>query len=202
MTQQSQSDISLAVKALKIGGKVRELRQKNRFTLQDLAVKTGLSKPFLSQIENDHVIPPVATLLRLSRALHVGLAYFFQDESGDDKVSITRKYERVKMERRPHHDKGDATCTYESLETRKTGKHMEPFLVEFHAMDPDDMVFNTHEGEEFLFLIEGKLEFRTLDRLEVLEPGDSIYFESDLSHGFRSLSGEPARAIAVIWNKH
>ena len=62
--KRSHDDISLEVKALKIGSKVRELRQKKHYTLQDVAAKTGLSKPFLSQIENDHVVPPVATLLK------------------------------------------------------------------------------------------------------------------------------------------
>jgi len=98
-TKDKDKDISLAVKALKIGNKVRELRQRNRFTLQDLAARTGLSKPFLSQIENDHVVPPVATLLKLARALNVGMAYFFQDEVGDEKVSITRRGERIRVER-------------------------------------------------------------------------------------------------------
>jgi transcriptional regulator with XRE-family HTH domain len=195
-----EQDISMAVKALKIGNKVRELRQKNRFTLQDLAAKTGLSKPFLSQIENDHVVPPIATLLKLAKALHVGMAFFFQDEVSTDKISITRSHERGLIERRPHHHKGEVNYIYEALETKKPGKHMEPFLVEFLSRDTSDMVFMSHEGEEFLFLLSGRVEFRTVDRAEVLEAGDSIYFESDLSHSFRCLSEEPAKALAVVWS--
>ena len=101
--RRSRGDIHLDVKALNLGGKVRELRQQKRYTLQDVAAKTGLSKPFLSQIENDHVVPPVATLLKLARALNVGLAYFFQDEVGRDKITVTRRDERVRVEKRPHH---------------------------------------------------------------------------------------------------
>jgi transcriptional regulator with XRE-family HTH domain len=194
-------EISLAVKALKIGNKVRELRQKNRYTLQDLAAKTGLSKPFLSQIENDHVVPPVATLLKLARALSVGMAYFFQDEMSSDKISVTRSQERAWIERRPHHQKGEVNYIYESLETRKPNKHMEPFLVEFRIKDTSEMVFVSHEGEEFVFILSGKLEFRSIDRVEILDPGDCIYFESDLSHSFRCLSEEPARAIVVVWSQ-
>jgi len=194
-------EISLAVKALKIGNKVRELRQKNRFTLQDLAAKTGLSKPFLSQIENDHVVPPVATLIKLARALNVSMAHFFQDEVGSDKVTVTRSADRSWVERRPHHHKGEVNYRYEALETQKQDKHMEPFMVEFANVDTSDMVFMSHEGEEFLYLMEGRLEFRSIDRVEILEPGDSIYFESDLSHSFRSLSNSPARAVVVVWNK-
>ena len=192
-------EISLAVKALKIGNKVRELRQKNRYTLQDLAAKTGLSKPFLSQIENHHVVPPVATLLKLARALNVNMGYFFQDEQSSEKISVTRQNERVRIERRPHHQKGEVNYIYEALETKKSNKHMEPFLVEFRDQDTSEMVFVSHEGEEFVYLLDGKLEFRTIDRVEILEPGDSIYFESDLSHSFRCLSEQPARAMVVVW---
>jgi transcriptional regulator with XRE-family HTH domain len=201
MTQSRDQEISLAVKAFKIGNKVRELRQKNRYTLQDLAIKTGLSKPFLSQIENDHVVPPIATLLKLARALNVGMAYFFQDEIGSDKISITRQRERIRVERRPHQEKGEVDYIYIALETKKTNKNMEPFLVEFPIRQTEDMVFMSHEGEEFLYVTEGAVEFQTVDRVEVLEPGDSIYFESDISHSFRCVSEEPAKALAVIWNK-
>jgi len=201
MTQSRDQEISLAVKAFKIGNKVRELRQKNRFTLQDLAIKTGLSKPFLSQIENDHVVPPIATLLKLARALNVGMAYFFQHEIGSDKISITRERERIRVERRPHQEKGEVDYIYIALETKKTNKSMEPFLVEFPVRDTEDMVFMSHEGEEFLYVTEGEVEFRTVDRVETLSPGDSIYFESDISHGFRCISKEPAKALAVIWSK-
>lgn len=202
MTQvQRNTDIGLAVKALKIGKKVRELRQKNRYTLQDLATRTGLSKPFLSQIENDHVIPPIATLLKLARALNVSMTYFFQDEEGSEKISITRQQERIKIERRPHHQMGEVNYIYVALETKKTNKAMDPFLVEFPVQSSKEMIFQSHEGEEFLYVTEGQVEFRTVDRVEILNTGDSIYFESDISHSFRCVSETPAKALAVIWSK-
>jgi transcriptional regulator with XRE-family HTH domain len=198
--KKSRDDISLEVKALKIGSKVRELRQKKHYTLQDVAAKTGLSKPFLSQIENHHVVPPVATLLKLARAFDVGLAYFFQDEVGIDRIAITRRDERVRVERRPHQRKGEVNYIYEALDTKKSNKHMEPFLVEFPVQDTSEMIFMNHEGEEFLHVLEGTLEFRSIDRVEVLGPGDSIYFESELSHSFRCLGEKPARALVVVWS--
>jgi transcriptional regulator with XRE-family HTH domain len=200
--RRSNDSASTDVRALKIGSKVRELRQKNQYTLQDVAAKTGLSKPFLSQIENDHVVPPVATLLRLARAFNVGLAHFFQGEvDSEKKISVTRRAELVRMERRPHHRKGEVNYIYESLETKKPSKHMEPFLVEFPPQDTSDMVFVSHDGEEFLHILEGRLEFRTADRVEVLEAGDSIYFESDLSHSLRCVGETSAKAVAVVWSR-
>lgn len=196
----SQDDIDVEIKALKLGSKVRKLRQNKHYTLQDVATKTGLSKPFLSQIENDHVVPPVATLLKLARAFHVALAHFFQDDARSDKIAVTRRNETVRIEKRPHHRKGEVNYVYESLETKKTDKHMEPFLVEFPVQETSNMVFMNHQGEEFLHVLSGSLEFRSTDRVEVLHTGDSIYFESDVSHSFRCLGKKPARALVVVWN--
>ncbi|MGZ6292566.1 MAG: helix-turn-helix domain-containing protein, partial [Syntrophales bacterium] len=172
-------DVDRSGEGLKIGRAVRELRHKKQITLQDLAAKTGVAKTILTEIESGDVVPPVATLLKLSRAFNVGMASFFKDESPDMKISVTRSGERAKIKRRPHHyHEGEVDYIYESLETRMADKHMEPLLVEFQPVDTGDMVFTNHEGEEFIFVLEGRLEFRTNDRVERLEPGDTIYFES------------------------
>jgi len=78
---------------------------------------------------------------------------------------------------------------------------MEPFLVEFLPMETGDMVFMSHEGEEFHYVLEGKVEFRTDDRVEILYPGDSLYFESEINHSFRSLEGKPAKVVACVWSR-
>lgn len=196
--QQKNSDSS---EGIGIGTAVKALRAKNHLTLEDLAAKTGLSKALLAEIEDGETIPPVATLLKLANALNVGMAAFFETGTGVEAVSVTRKGERARIKRRPHHHEGEVDYVYESLETKKPGKHMEPFLVEFMPMETADMVFTSHEGEEFLYLLEGKLEFRSDERVEVLQPGDSIYFESERNHSFRSLGVKPSKALVVVWAK-
>lgn len=184
-----------------IGLALKALRTKSSLTLQDLAAKTGLSKGLLAEIEEGETIPPVATLLKLANALNVGMAAFFETGGGPERVSVTRKGDRIRIKRRPHHHEGEVDYVYESLETKKPGKHMEPFLVEFMPMETADMVFTSHEGEEFLYLLEGRLEFRSDERVEVLLPGDSIYFESERNHSFRALDGKPAKGVVVVWAK-
>jgi transcriptional regulator with XRE-family HTH domain len=190
-----------AVEGFQIGHRLEELRNDRRMTLIDLAAKTGLERNLLSEIEKGEVVPPVATLLKLAKALNVGMAAFFDGIAVSAAVSVTRKGERVPIKRRPHHHEGEVDYVYESLETKKPGKHMEPFIVEFMPMEIADMVFSNHEGEEFHYILEGKVEFRTNDCVEVLEPGDSIYFESGQNHSFRSLDKQPSKVIAVIWAK-
>jgi transcriptional regulator with XRE-family HTH domain len=189
------------VEEFRIGGKIKDLRERNFYTLHDLAAKTGISKSVLNEIEKDEVMPPVATLLKLAKALNVGMAYFFKDEAPAEQISVTRAGERLSVKRRPHHRDGEVDYIYESLEARMPGKHMEPLLVDFVPMETAEMVFTSHEGEEFLFLLDGKLEFRTNERVETLAAGDALYFDSSLNHSFRSLTDVPARAVVVVWNK-
>lgn len=189
------------VMALEIGGKIKTLRQEKNFTLQDLSNLTGLSKPLISQIENNRVVPPVATLLKLSRALSVGMSFFFQDEETKDRVVLTRKSGRKTVSRRHHQQKDSVGYTYYSLEVKKGQKHMEPFWVVFDVAETEDMQFFSHEGEEFVYLFSGLLEFRTKDQVLIMEAGDSLYFESDISHSFRKLSQEPAEALIVVYHK-
>jgi transcriptional regulator with XRE-family HTH domain len=133
---------------LKIGRAVKELRHKKQVTLQDLAAKTGIVKTILDEIENGEVVPPVATLLKLARAFNVGMASFFEEEAAEMKISVTRSGERVKIKRRPHHHhEGEVDYIYESLETHKADKHMEPLLVEFQPVDTGDMVFTNHKAK-------------------------------------------------------
>jgi len=186
---------------VRIGAAVKALREKKRLTVNDVAAKTGLSKTLLTEIEDGETIPPVATLLKLAGSFNVGMAAFFESGTEPETVSVTRKGERVRIKKRPHHHEGEVDYVYESLETKKPDKHMEPFLVEFMPMETTDMVFTSHKGEEFLYLLTGKLEFRSDERVEVLQPGDSIYFESERNHSFRSLDGKPARGIVVVWAK-
>lgn len=187
---------------LDIGKKVRNLREKRRLTLQDLSAKTGLAESVLSDIEENTIVPPVASLLKLSQALGAGMACFFRDEDAAVNISVTRSGERVKVKSRPHHlHEGEVNYIYESLETKKQEKHMEPLLVEFLPMATGDMLFTNHEGEEFVFLLKGKLEFRTSDHAEVLSPGDTVYFESGVNHSFRGLDGQSAVAVVVVWSK-
>lgn len=187
--------------ASKIGANIKEIRQKGGRALEELATLTGIDAEVLSRIETNEFIPPLATLFNLAKVLGVDIADFFQKTGGSEKIAVTRRDETVRIGRRPDHAQGEVDYIYEALAVRQNFRHMDPFLVEFPLQASDEMVFNSHEGEEFLHVLEGTLEFRSNNRMEVLNPGDSIYFESDVSHSFRRIGQSPAKAIAVIWNK-
>jgi transcriptional regulator with XRE-family HTH domain len=199
MTQDQ--DARSAAVELGIGRKLQNLREKKRLTLDDLSAKTGLARDLLADIEKGDFVPPVATLLNIARALGVEMSHFFKDENPEKSISLTRRGERIPIRQRPHHREGEVDYIYEALETRKQDKHMEPLLVEFQPLETSEMVFTSHDGEEFTYLLDGRLEFRTNDRVEILEPGDTLYFESAENHSFRSLGYKSARALVVVWNR-
>ena len=93
-------EIKHEVKKLHIGRKIRELRKKSGLILQDLSDRTGLSKPLLSQIEKEIVSPPIATLLKISKAFSIDIGFFFQDNSPEEKVVLVKRDESKVMDSR------------------------------------------------------------------------------------------------------
>jgi transcriptional regulator with XRE-family HTH domain len=193
------SDVKEEVKELNLGQKIKTLRQRQKVSMQQMAEKTGLSQPVLTQIESEVVAPPVATLLKISKALTVNIGYFFQEEESGKKAVVVRKNERKHIFRRIHEDPERTGYYYESLAYPKADKHMEPFHVQFEVKKKEDLTFLTHKGEEFIYVLEGQLEFSYEDETLALEPGDSLYFDSSTPHAFRAVGKKSALAIDVIY---
>lgn len=191
-------DIKHEVKSLHIGKKIRELRKKGGLVLQDLSDRTGLSKPLLSQIEKEVVSPPIATLLKISKALNTNISFFFQNDGPEEKVVVVRKDESKVIDSR-YFGREESGYYYEALAFKKPKKYMEPFLVEFKRKRVDQLSYFSHDGEEFIYLLEGTLEFRTEGQQYILQPGDSLYFESSIPHAYRALERRNARALSVIY---
>ena len=130
---------------LDLGNQVRKLRNERSLTLQDLAGLTGLSKPNLSQIENNLVTPPIATLLKIATALGVPIGYFFQESPQQINMIVVRKEDRYGIAKGPHIS--HIGYQYEPLAYPKIDKSMEPFIVEMVEREASDIVFNNHRGE-------------------------------------------------------
>ena len=193
-------NIKAEVRELRLGEKIRKRRQERRLTLQELSEASGLSKPLLSQIENDQVTPPLATLLKIAKGLRVGIHFFFEEEGDRQKFVLIRGDEGPMSTRRP---KSDLTqgYLYRPLAPGIRHKEIEPFLVEFQNAEWDDSYFYRHDGEEFIYLVEGELEFHYGEETMLLRPGDSIYYDSSELHGYVSIGEKKARAVAVLHSR-
>ena len=181
-----------------IGGKLRRIRKSRRMTLEALAGHTGFTKSYLSKIENAKSIPPIGSLAKICRALDTNLADLFGDAAvppeTEPRHCIVRAGERHTVIR------GGTSFGYDykALAPRLHHKHMEPFLFTFPERLGTEIRFE-HEGEEFIFVISGRVRFFIADEETILEPGDSIYFDSTLRHRGEAVNGE-AKALVVVYS--
>jgi transcriptional regulator with XRE-family HTH domain len=192
-------DVKNELKDLNLGQKIKNLRQRRGMSLERVAEKANLSEPLLSQIEGEIVAPPVATLLKISKALGVNIGYFFQEQGTEKHAVIVPKNERRKVFRRIHEDPSKVGYYYESLAYPKAEKHMEPFHVTFEVKKKEDLLFFNHKGEEFIYVLDGQLEFNYENETHSLSAGDSLYFDSSIPHAFRAVGKKNAAAIDVIY---
>ncbi len=187
--------------SLTIGRRIRELRKGKALTIKKMASGVGVSVGLISQIENEQVTPAISTLMKISSFLGVDITYFFQAEERGELFTVVRGKERFTSSRRGVGETFDLGYTYEALAFKQAKKHMEPFIVTFDMKEKGDTAFFSHEGEEFIYIMEGKVEFCIEDKSTILEENDSLYFDSSKLHGYRSLGSHPCMALAVIYNK-
>ena len=179
-----------------IGTRIAERRAELGITLERLAAATGFSKGYLSKIENSRKVPPIGSLSRIAAALRTDITELLHTPAAalDGGLSVVRAGER-----RPVVRGGTAFgYDYVSLADNRRDKKMEPFLFTFPSQI-DKYVFFEHDGEEFMFVLGGRVEWQAGSRKLVLEPGDSIYFDARLPHRGRSLEGE-ATALVVTYS--
>jgi transcriptional regulator with XRE-family HTH domain len=185
---------------LQLGKRLSRLRSARGFTQDQLAVQTGFTKGYLSKIENSKVIPPIGTLIKIAQALDTDVADLLEPEDSSDQneaVCIVRSWQREPV------IKGGSSFGYDyvALAHKRHHKQMEPFVMVFPSEVDRDIRFE-HDGEEFMFILSGEVEFEAAidgrNKTWILAPGDSVYFDSRIPHRGRSLQGE-SRALVVIY---
>lgn len=178
-----------------VGDQVKAIREEKGLTLADVASRTGFDEAFLSQVEANIVSPPLGVLIKLGKALGLKMGYFIS--GGESKpYTIVRAKERKRVARRASSADKAYGYTYEALAPGKTDRHMEPFIVTLEPAGEETL--SSHEGQEFIFILEGHMEaILDKDRLH-LGPGDAIYYDSSVPHLVRCVAGPYTKILAVL----
>ena len=174
---------------------IKKLRKQNNFTLEKLAILTGLTKGYLSKVERSEKAPPYSTLTRIAGALGVEMTTMLSENIEpltDVRLCLSRGKNRKIMKETSQFSGYD----YEIFAENKPGKNMEPFII--HAPWEIRKMYS-HEGEEFMYIMEGSLEFLYGEKTYVLEKGDDVYFDSCVPHSGKSLGDKKARHLVVIY---
>jgi transcriptional regulator with XRE-family HTH domain len=178
-----------------IAKNIKRIRLEENLSQERLGELSGLTKGYISKIEKSDKAPPLSTLSKIANALAVDIAILAAEdlESPEDvSLCIVRKGEGKKISSQTlegYH--------YEALAYKKSGKNMEPFFL-IPAFD-EKAIFS-HEGEEFMYVLEGAHEFIYDNRKYILHEGDSIYFDSRIPHTGRSIGKQRAKILAVMYS--
>jgi transcriptional regulator with XRE-family HTH domain len=177
-----------------IGREVREFRQKMELTVAELAKLSGLSIGMLSKIENGLSSPSLSTLKALSKALNIPVTAFFRKYEEERDASYVPAGTGLIIERRGTRAGHQYQLLGHSIDKRIA---VEPYLI---TLTEESEVFPLfqHSGMEFIYMLEGKVNYRHGDKLYRLEPGDALFFNADAPHGPDELTNLPARFLSII----
>lgn len=168
-----------------IGSKIKRLRQANGLTLEELANRSELTKGFLSQLERDLTSPSVTTLEDILEALGTNLQEFFSEKPAEQ---IAFKKEDFFI-----NEQDDYVVSYIIPNAQKND--MEPILIELEK-GKQSMTIDPHEGQEFGYVVQGKIKLIYGDNEFVLKKGETFYLKGLVSHYLINPSETKAK---VIW---
>ncbi|MFB3887278.1 MAG: helix-turn-helix domain-containing protein [Thermodesulfobacteriota bacterium] len=171
------------------GSKMRQIRLARKISFEQLAGKTGFSQRYLKAIEEGTAAPPVSALIQIAKALSVDSGSFLSAED----------QEASKIRRRETFFKRTQAYSYKTLTPEAEQKHMKAFLVTIDPKQEHKMVEYRHEGEEFLYVIKGHVEVRVGEDQNLLKKGETLHFDSGMTHKLRNLSDEEAKLLVVIY---
>lgn len=179
-----------------IGSKIRSLREIKNISIEDMAQKSGLSAQYLSIIEDNVQVPTIGELIKIVRVLGVRVGTVLDDFSNDGPV-ISRAKELQDNQVMRGKEATGGQMSYYSLSSQKQDRHMETYIVNLHMSE--DKQLSSHEGEEFMYVLEGEVEVRYGRDVHVLSVGDTIYYDSIVPHLVLPRSSEGAKVLAVVY---
>ncbi len=180
-----------------VGERVKGVRESRGLSLDDISLRTNIDVSTLKQIEEGVMAPPLGTVIKLAKALEMKIGYFISGEENRAYTIVHRDDRRVVS--RYDSKKGKYYgYEYESLAPHKKDRHMEPFLVTLEPAETEEER-STHDGQEFIFVLQGKMEVRLGEEIHILEPGDTIYYDSTVPHLVKCYGGETTKILAVLY---
>lgn len=178
-----------------IGKRIQELRSIIGFSLEEMARATGVSRESYLEYEEGKKDFPFSFLFNCSEKFGVDVVELITGENPHlTGYTLVRGGQGLPIQR---HDSLD----YFHLAARFRGKLAEPFMVRapyIEALQSQPIELNTHEGQEFDYVVSGRLRFTHEGHIEELQPGDSVYYDSGKPHGMIATGGQDCHFIAVV----
>lgn len=184
-----------------VGLKIKGIRESKNISVEEIAERSGLSVEQIISVENDQNLPSLGPLIKIARALGVRLGTFLDDNDAlgpvvcraeDRERDSSISFSNGAVDARKHME-------YHPLAQQKAGRHMEPFIIDIHPTDNLDYQLSAHEGEEFIYVMQGEVEVDYGKEKYTLKEGDSIYYDSIVKHHLHGAPGKSAKILALVY---
>ena len=176
-----------ADKTVPVGKKIKKARTAKKMTLDRVANETGFSVEYLKNIEAGKEMPPVGALLQISRALEIDSGFLLREQESTLKKRIRAYTKRTE------------NYAYTTLTPGAENKHLKAFKVEIDPHQEHKGVGYQHEGEEFVYVLSGRIELSVGEHVNQLEEGESLHFNSGIRHQLRNTGSDTAELLVVIY---
>ncbi|MDP3434185.1 MAG: XRE family transcriptional regulator, partial [Bacteroidota bacterium] len=177
----------------------KQIREIKKVSLEELAERSGMEIAMVQMIEQERNIPSLAPLIKIARALGVRLGTFLDDSNSYGPVVVRSgeyhkgvRFTSQAGESREH-------LNFFSLAFDKAGRNMEPFIIDIEPGQQSDYMLSSHEGEEFIYVLDGSVEINYGKEIYKLDKGDSIYLDSIVLHNVHAGDNQSARILAVVY---
>ena len=180
-----------------VGERFRSVRESRSLSLQDVSQRTDMDVSLLKQIEDGTIAPPLGVVIKLAKALEMKIGYFISGEE-DRPFTIVRRDDGKVISRYDSEKGKHYGYEYVSLAPHKKDRHMEPFLVTLEPAATEEER-SAHDGQEFIYVLEGNMEVLYGEETYILEPGDSVYYDSTVPHLVKCHGGKQTKILAVLY---
>jgi transcriptional regulator with XRE-family HTH domain len=183
-----------------VGKRIKALRESKSIDLAEMAERTGLDVEQITRIEEDKDLPSLAPLIKIARVLGVRLGTFLDDQDALGPVVSRKKNYKEGLSFSTNQTASHTHMDYYPLASDKSGRHIEPFIIQVAPREENaNFQLSSHEGEEFIYCLEGLLEITYGNDTYLLEDGDSIYYDSIVAHHVHAADSQGAKILAVVY---
>lgn len=178
--------------------KIKMLCSDRNMSAKELAEGAGLTVDQVNRICESDIIPSLSSLIKIARALGVRLGTFLDDS--EEMGPVVNRHTELKqpVTFTSHQTNSNSHMDFVSLAATKAGRNMEPFMVNIQSITGKKSP-SSHEGEEFIFVLEGSIVVHYGAEKYILNQGDSIYYDSIVDHLVTANNDSEAKILGVIY---
>ena len=184
-----------------IGHKIKGFRESKNISIEEMAERSGLTVEQINAIESEQTLPSLGPLIKIARALGVRLGTFMDDSdalgpvvcrAADRESDTSISFSNGASDARKHME-------YHPLAQQKAGRHMEPFVIDINPDEDPQFQLSSHEGEEFIYVMQGEVEIVYGKETYQLHEGDSSIYDYIVKHHVHGAPGKCAKILAVVY---